>query len=87
MSVVSPELRRIALRGLGTTARRIVRSVLLTYGDWDEAWIQLLRNYGLSCARLETLQAAPDVDVRKVHREIRVATLLLESLELEPKKT
>ncbi len=82
---VSTGLRRAALRGLSGTARRVVLSLLGTYGDWDMGAVEVLRNYGLSCARLEALQAAADMDPRHVHREVRIATLLLRSLDLEPR--
>jgi hypothetical protein len=84
-SAVSSAQKRAALCGLDGVAAvwRIHYSQATGWG-WSRD-SNTLRSYALSCARLEALQAAADADVRKVHREIRIATLLLRSLDLEPR--
>jgi hypothetical protein len=83
--VASAGLRRKALRGLDGVARQVVSGLLGQFGDWDDAGIQTLRAYGVSCQRLERLSIAGG-DVRAVHRETRINLSLLKSLELEPRK-
>jgi hypothetical protein len=82
---VSTWLRRAALRGLSRTARRIAVSLLESYGDWDGAAVETLRQYALSCERLEALQASTETDVRTLHRETRINLQLLKALDLEPR--
>jgi hypothetical protein len=61
--------RRLALAGLPPGARAVVSRVLSVYGNWSQPDLLLLRQYGLSCDRLEALQAAGGP---KLHAELRV---------------
>jgi hypothetical protein len=66
-------------------ARAFVDDTLDQFGDWDRPSIEVLRNLALSLARLDTLQRAPDPDVRQIHRELRAAVALYRALDLEPR--
>ncbi len=57
--------------------------LLSDYDGWTVTKLETLRNYVLSCARLEALQQAPTDDTRGLHREIRCNSNLLRLLDLE----
>lgn len=75
--------RRRTLTGLDGTARRLALRLLAEYGGWHAAKLEVLRNFALSSARLETLQAQQTDDPRGLHREIRANLSLLKALNLE----
>jgi hypothetical protein len=69
--------------GLDGTTRRLALRLLAEYGGWHAAKLEVLRNFHLSSARLETLQAQQTDDPRGLHREIRANLSLLKALNLE----
>ena len=82
-ATIAPRDRRRALRGLNPEARRIATRLLDTFGDWDEAGLQTLRSYARSCERIEQIHSGGEVDMRALHRELRVNLHLLRALNLE----
>jgi DNA-binding MarR family transcriptional regulator len=79
---LSPSDRRRTLAGLTDSARGLAVRLLSEYDGWNAAKLATLRNFVLSSARLEALQAQPNDDARAVHREARCALALLKALDL-----
>ena len=52
--------------------------LLSDYDGWSVAKLETLRNYALSCARLEVLQQSLGEDSRPLHRDLA----LLKALDL-----
>jgi len=75
--------RKRTLAGLDGTARRLAFRLLAEFDGWDSSKLETLRNYALSCARLDALQAQPSDDARAVHREARCALAFLKALDLK----
>ena len=71
--------RRRALAGLPPGARAVVSRVLATYGNWSPLDLLLLRQYALSCERLEGLQTTGGPTL---HAELRVNLSLSKRLGL-----
>lgn len=80
---VSSADRRRTLNGLSRVARRLAATILDGHDGWDATGLLTLRSYVLSCERLETLQTATDVDLKALHRELRMNQQLLNVLNLE----
>lgn len=79
---VSKADRRRVLRGLGAEARRLAVRLLDEF-EWDTPGLVTLRNYVLSCERVEALQATHPSDSRPLLRELRSNLALLKALDLE----
>lgn len=75
--------RRRTLAGLPPGARRQAAALLDAFDGWDSATLSTLRAFVLSVARVEALQAAATVDVRMLHRELRIVVMLHKSLNVE----
>ena len=74
--------KRRALAGLTGVARRVASGLIDDFGNWDDSAIQSLRAYSRSCARIEVLEAAEQVDLAELRREIATNLSLLRALEL-----
>ena len=72
--------RRRLMDGLTDDAKLIVRSMLETFGDWDQASLDLLRALAVSLSRLREYEAAGNDDDRR--RETRTALSLRRALQL-----
>jgi hypothetical protein len=74
--------RRRTLAGLVGPARKLALRLLGEYSGWSPTKLEVLRNYVLSCARLERMQSAAGDDLRELHREVRCNLNLLRALDL-----
>ena len=76
---VSRADRRAVLAGLGKAGRKVATRLLDDFSDWDVSGLHTLRQYAISCDRLDALQH--DDDARR--REARLNLQLLQALHLE----
>lgn len=81
---VSVADRRRTLDGLAGEARRVAARLLDEYADFDQVSLSLVRAFAQSCGRLSTLHTDTGVDIKAVHRELRIAIQLARTLRVEP---
>jgi hypothetical protein len=82
VEVVSSADRARVVAGLSVDARRIVERLLDEHGPEHAADLPTLHSYGCSLDRLAALQADPEIDPVRIHREVRCQLLLLAALNL-----